>query len=297
MKTVKCGIKAFDVHELLCHFVAQRGGFYATTGLDVKLVDTTFTPDEKLPSENYFQVACGAAVLSRSMPFRVFLAAVTKPMFWLYGSAGTDSVEQLAGKRIATYPPLAPPYWFNRIVLRNHGLDPDTNVELTPARDDAIRLGLLREGAVDAAVLSSAISPVAVQQRGLNTLVMLGDEISFVTSGIATTEKIAQKDPGLVESLVSIYQRSLDVIHDAPAEIHSILVDIMGMTPEVAEQTYKLILPCYTQDGSMELEVIQVGLNTLSAELGMDTPLNAKKFYELPQTRRDGQFSEWSSRS
>ena len=186
MKTVKCGIKAFDIHELLCHFVAQRGGFYAAAGLDVKLVDTTFTPDEKLPVADYFQVACGAAAFSRDIAFRVFLAAVTRPMFWLYGSAGTEKVEQLAGKRIATFPPLAPPYWFNRIALRNHGLDPDKDVELKPARDDAIRLGLLREGAVDAALISSAISPVTLQELGLNVLSLVGDEIRFVTSGIAT---------------------------------------------------------------------------------------------------------------
>ena len=198
MKVIECGIKAFDIHELLCHFVAERSGFYAAAGLDVRLVDTTFTPDERLPDADYFQVACGAAYFSRTVPFGIFLAAVTRPMFWLYGSVGTTAVEQLAGKQIATYPSLAPPYWFNRIALRNHGLDPDNDVELKPARDDAIRLGLLREGAVDAALISSAISPVAIQRLGLNTLTLLGDEIRFVTSGIATTEKIAQEDPDLV---------------------------------------------------------------------------------------------------
>ena len=281
MKTVECGIKAFDVHELLCHFVAQRGGFYAVAGLDVRLVDTTFTPDEKLPDANYFQVACGAAVFSRSVRFRIFLAAVTRPMFWLYGTAGTDSVEQLAGKRIATYPALAPPYWFNRIALRNHGLDPDNDVELKPARDDAIRLGLLREGAVDAALISSAISPAAIQQLGLNTLTLVGDEIRFVTSGIATTEKIAQEDPDLVQSLVSIYRQSLAVIHEAPAEICSILVDVMGITQEGAEKTYELILPCYTPDGFIEMDTLQAALDTLSAEQGTDAPVTAGDVYDF----------------
>ena len=281
MKTVECGIKAFDVHELLCHFVAQRGGFYAAAGLDVRLVDTTFTPDEKLPDANYFQVACGAAVFSRSVRFRIFLAAVTRPMFWLYGTAGTDSVEQLAGKRIATYPALAPPYWFNRIALRNHGLDPDNDVELKPARDDAIRLGLLREGAVDAALISSAISPAAIQQLGLNTLTLVGDEIRFVTSGIATTEKIAQEDPDLVQSLVSIYRQSLAVIHEAPAEICSILVDVMGITQEGAEKTYELILPCYTPDGFIEMDTLQAALDTLSAEQGTGAPVTAGDVYDF----------------
>ena len=285
MKTVECGIKAFDVHELLCHFVAQRGGFYAVAGLDVRLVDTTFTPDEKLPDANYFQVACGAAVFSRSVRFRIFLAAVTRPMFWLYGTAGTDSVEQLAGKRIATYPALAPPYWFNRIALRNHGLDPDNDIELKPARDDAIRLGLLREGAVDAALISSAISPVAIQQLGLNTLTLVGDEGRFVTSGIATTEKIAQEDPDLVEGLVNAYRRSLAVIHHSPAEIYPILADVMGVPDEVAEKTYELILPCYTADGYIDPETLQAGLNTLSAEQGTDAPINADDLYDFRVAR------------
>ena len=283
MKIVECGIKAFDIHELLCHFVANRCGFYAAAGLDVTLVDTTFTPDDKLPDANYFQVACGAAFQSYrdGIPFRIFLAATTRPMFWLHAAMEIKTVEQLAGKRIATYPPLAPPYWFNRIALRNHGLDPDSDVELKPARDDAIRLGLLREGAVDAAVISSAISPVTIQRLGLNTLTLLGDEITFVTTGIATTEKIAREDPALVEGLVGAYRQSLAVIHDSPAEIHPILADVMAVPHEIAEKTYELILPCYTLNGYIEMETVQAALNTLSAELGADAPINADELYDF----------------
>ena len=285
MKVIECGIKAFDIHELLCHFVAKRCGFYVAAGLDVRLVDTTFTPDERLPDADFFQVACGAAFQSRTVPFRIFLAAVTKPMFWLYAGARIAAVEQLAGKRIATYPAPAPPYWFNRIALRNHGLDPDHDVEMLPARDDVARLGLLREGAVDAAVISSAVSPVKIQWLGLNMLTLLGDEITFVTTGIATTEKIAQADPGLVEGLVNAYRRSLAVIHHSPAEIYPILADVMGVPDEVAEKTYELILPCYTADGYIDPETLQAGLNTLSAEQGTDAPINADDLYDFRVAR------------
>ncbi len=284
MKTIECGIKAFDIHELLCHFVARRGGFYASAGLDVRLVDTTFTPDDKLPVADYFQVACGAAAFSQNVSFRVYLAAVTKPMFWLYGAAGTDGVEQLAGKRIATYPPLAPPYWFNRIAVRNHGLDPDTDVELKPTRDDAIRLGLLRAGAVDAALISSAVSPVTVQRLGLNILSLVGDEIRFVTSGIATTEKIAEEDPGLVERLVGVYRRSLAVIRDSPADIHSILQDAMNISHEDAVKTYELILPCYTPNGYVDPESLQAGLADLGTELGEGAAISAEEVYDFKLT-------------
>lgn len=281
MKTIKCGIKAFDIHELLCHFVAVRCGFYESAGLDVRLADTSFIPDDRLPEANYFQVACAAALLSRNVRFRVFLAAVARPMFWLYAAEGIKSVEQLAGKRIATFPPQAPPYWFNRIILRKHGLDPGNNVMLKPARDDAIRLGLLREGAVDAALISSAFSPVAIQRLGLNLLTMLGDELTVVTSGIATTEKIASEDPELVEGLVDVYRQSLAVIQASPAEIHSILEDKMSISHEDAVKTYELILPCYTTDGYIEPEILQAGLNCLSNEQGAGDLINADGLYDF----------------
>ncbi len=281
MKTIECGIKAFDVHELLCHLVARRGGFYESARLDIRLVDTNFIPDDRLPEANYFQVACGAALLSRNERFRVFLAAVTRPMFWLYGAAGIGSIEQLAGKRIATFPPPAPPYWFNRIVLRKHGLDPDVDIELKPTRDDAIRLGLLREGEVDAALISSVFSPITIQRLGLNALAIPGDGLTVVTSGIATTEKITAEDPELVEALANVYRRSLVAIHDTPDEIHSILAELMNISHEDAQATYELIVSCYTRDGYINVESLQAGLADLDAELGADVPFNAERIYTM----------------
>ncbi len=103
---VTCGIRAFDPHELLCHAVADRHGFYADEGLTVGLRDTSFTPDADLPATSYFQVACGAAALGRKAghPWKVVLAGVDRPMFWVYGTASS-----LVGARIAGYPPGSPP--------------------------------------------------------------------------------------------------------------------------------------------------------------------------------------------
>ena len=119
---------------------------------------------------------------------------------------------------------------------------------------------------------------------GLNILGLVGDEISFVTSGIATTERIAQEDPRLVDDLVGVYRQSLAVIHDLPAEIHSVLVDVMGITPEVAEKTYELILPCYAQDGYMDINTIRESLDTLNTEMGKDSAISAEEIYDFKLT-------------
>ena len=46
--------------------------------------------------------------------------------------------------------------------LSKYGLDTDEDFELKLARDDTIRMGLLRQGAVDVALISSAASPVTI---------------------------------------------------------------------------------------------------------------------------------------
>ena len=53
----------------------------------------------------------------------------------------------------------------------------------------------------------------------------------------------------------------------------------MGISQEVAEKTYELILPCYSQDGNLELETIQASLDTLGAEQGVKTQADARELY------------------
>ena len=42
MTTVQLGFKAFDAHELLCHFIAAKAGLYQRHRLQIELVDITF---------------------------------------------------------------------------------------------------------------------------------------------------------------------------------------------------------------------------------------------------------------
>jgi NitT/TauT family transport system substrate-binding protein len=254
MTEVECGIKAYDVHELYCHFLAERLGYYADEGLRVRVIDVTFTPDEKLPQRNYFQVACGAAYLGRreGFPFKVVLAAATRPMFWLHARPEIESIEALRGTRVATYPAVAPPHWFNRVLLGKHGLDPDTDLEFWPCRDDIIRLGMLRDGDVDAALLSSATSPVTVQRLGFRTLALSGDEVRFVTTGVATFESILEEQRDLVEAIVRAHRRGLDAIHTQPDEAIAVLVDVLRVPDDVARETFELIRHCFTREGVAE---------------------------------------------
>jgi ABC-type nitrate/sulfonate/bicarbonate transport system substrate-binding protein len=269
MSEVLCGIKAFDVHELFCHFLAKRLGFYDDEGLRVRVVDVTFTPDDRLPQESYFQVACGAAYLGRREGFRfkVLLAAATRPMFWLHARPEIEAIEELRGRRVATYPSVAPPHYFHRALLRRHGLDADADLEFGACRDDIIRLGLLREGDVDAALISSATSPVTVERLGFRTLVLTGDEVRFVTTGVATLEPILDRQPDLMAAVVRANRRGLVAIHERREEAVAVLAEILREPDDVAAATFDRITHCYTADGRADDSLLDAALAEVGREV------------------------------
>ena len=121
MTTVHLGFKAFDPHELACHFIARHAGFYATQGLDVRLLDTTFLTDGQLPPVT-FHAACTAALFAwlRGTPMCVLFVACDRPMFWLVGRPGALDGAGEGRVRIAGYPPGAPPGELLRLVLAAH---------------------------------------------------------------------------------------------------------------------------------------------------------------------------------
>ena len=283
MTTLQCGIKAYDVHELLPHLVSKRLGYYGHAGLEVQVVDVTFVPDRDLPRADYFQVACGAAYLGRreGHPFKVVLAATDRPMFWLHGGAAVERVEDLAGARVATYPPVAPPHYFHRVTLRNHGLDPDADLAFLPGRDDLIRLAMLRDGDVEAAAISSAISPVTVERLGLRRLAYFGDEVRFVTTGIATTEEILERQPDVLATLAGVFRRALKTIHESPADVVPIIADVLREPEDVAAETYELIAGTYTRDGRVDQEQAQASLDRVGAEVRFGTDVAAGDLYDF----------------
>lgn len=281
MKTVKLGFKAFDPHELLCHFLAVRNNHYHDAGLQVELVDITFTPDEKLPPD-LFQASCGAAMLAglKDIPQRIVFVGVDRPMFWLYARAKISEVGALRQGKLVTFPSIAPPWHFTRLLLNQHGLDPDNDVQLSSARDDTARLGLLRGGHVDAAILSSSVPPARVEGLGFPRLACLGDAIRTPTTGLATHASMIENDPDTVKAMVKAHRHSLRQLHEDPASVRTVLEDTFYVKPELVDQTIALYEACFTQDGRMEPDTIRTAIVQMVQMLELSDTPEWEKIYD-----------------
>jgi len=275
------GFKAFDVHELLLHFLALRLGFYRERGLKVKLKDLSFVPDEQLDAST-FTVACGAALLARLKGARrkVVLVATDRPMFWMHAQKDVAKVGGLRGERIATYPEKSPPWLLHRMILRKYGLDPDRDVQLEAARDDVARLGLLRSGDVRAAVLSSAMSPARLQSPGFRELLFFGDEVRIPTTGLTASEEMMERDPELVRAMVAAFHQSLLAVHESPSGVLPVIMEILGETLESANRMYECVDRCFTSRGRASPEAIRNALALVNQEDALPHPLKEEDVYD-----------------
>lgn len=280
-QTVVLGFKAFDLHELLPHVVAHRLGYYEERGLKVVLKDITFVPDEQLDPLT-FTVACGSALLARrkGVPRKVIFVTTDYPMFWMHTRANITKWQELRGSRVATYPPPAPPSHLHRIILRRHGLDPDQDVRLEAARDDVARLGLLKSGDVQAAVLSSAIPPPKVWSFGFHTLLFFGDEIRVPTTGLTTTDTVIRNQPGLVRNLTSAFHQSVVTIQESPSQTIRIVAELINDSEMIAQQTYELVRSYFTRDGRAAPQSEENALELLKDETASGQQLRRDEIYD-----------------
>ena len=280
MKEVQLGFKAFDLHELGCHFVAQSAGFYAERRLDVSLVDTRLMPDEELP-EHLFSTACGSAVIRWLLgeKLKVVLVAAERPMFWLYSNNGVARLEDLRGRKIATFPDASPPAHFLRIILEQAQLDTHGAVSLVPARDDGSRLEMLRRGDAAAALISSAILPCAVEALGFRKLLCVGDHFRLPTTGLAVRLDTFQRYPETVNAMRDAHRAALRLIHGDRAGLHRALEEAELVDTDFLDSSCELLREFFTSEGQVQDVDVRDGLRRLADSLDVEVPRELPGLY------------------
>jgi ABC-type nitrate/sulfonate/bicarbonate transport system substrate-binding protein len=283
-RSIALGFRAFDLHELLVHFIARELGFYAESGLEVTLRDLTFLPEDTPGID--FTVACGAALMgwAKGIRRKIVFVATDYPMFWLHSRPEITRVAELKGARIASYPAASPPGQFFRAILRQQGLDPDHDFinegALEAVRDDAARLGLLKSGDVSAAVLSSAIPLPQMRAEGFRNLIFFGDHIRVPTTGLAVSEQFLTRHPEVVERMTEALTGALSALHTAPEKVIPIVAQFFGGSAAVGEETYQLLEKYFTQEGKAAPDAARCALEMLNAQLPAGHRLGKADIYD-----------------
>ncbi len=284
MHTIDLAYVGRGIHEELVAHVADQEGYFEDEGVHVALRDGTRWDITRLRS--CATIGLGRSLLSRltdGIEWTVLSVNTDRPLFWFLGNANVTSMADLRGRRLAVHAPDNPPGCFARIVLRQHGLDPDTDVHCVVRHPGDYQMDLrrLRDGSIDAAYVGSTLGPeqVAVED-GFHVLAWVGDHFQIPTVGIAVDPTHNPIDSPAVQGLVRANQRALETMANQPdLAIRYIASFLNRMTHQEVQRYYeRYIHPYYTSDGRVHLDVGQHGVDAVAAELGVAS-IPAGAFY------------------
>ncbi|EWM19474.1 ABC transporter substrate-binding protein [Kutzneria sp. 744] len=285
MDTVDLAYVGRGPHEELVAHIADQEDFYADEGVHVVLRDGSVWDPQRL--RRGATIGLGRTVLSRlntGIPWVTLTVNTHCPLFWFLARPGLETLQDLAGRRLAIHPPHTGPGVFARIVLRRAGIDPDRDIQPTVRMpgDFGMDLRWLRAGTVDAAVVGDTFAADAVAaEHGWRVLAFVGDHFRIPTTGVAVDPTFTDPDDPAIQALVRAHRRALKVIHEDPdTTIRHLATFLGGQTEEEVRQHYaRYYKPYFTTDGQVDEAVAAQAITAVAAELGVPATFTAAEFY------------------
>ena len=273
MRTIDLAYVERGVHEELVAYVADQEGYYEDEGVHVAIRNGVSWDPERL--RRCASIGLGRALLQRltgGIGWKVLSVNTHRPLFWFLGNTEVTSMADLRGRRVAVHPAHTAPGWFTRIILREHGLDPDRDLECVarPPGDYQMDLRRLRDGSIDAAYVGSTLSPEQVaEEEGFRLLAWVGDHFQIPTVGVAVDPAHIPLDSPALQALVRANQRALRTIAEKPALAVDYIASFLNrLTRDEAQQHYeRYIAPYFTPDGQADLDIAQQAIDAVAAEL------------------------------
>jgi|1186.fasta_scaffold124876_2 hypothetical protein len=221
------GYRDRNVHELVCHEVAERTGEYRRRGVRVEVVDGRATPEAPLSA------GLGGSLMESlrgRRSWRAALVQTVRPLFWLW--ARTPDPPDAVGRSVLAAHPEDSIVWLltRRLTCLAGGGTDRLEVVHFPAgaTGDDERLGALTRGEVDFAVVGASCAPDSIRRRGLHPYAFFGDCMQFPTAGIAVdTAKLAVQHPE-VQAIAAAQRAAMERIQRAEPVVIDAVMDLLG---------------------------------------------------------------------
>jgi ABC-type nitrate/sulfonate/bicarbonate transport system substrate-binding protein len=288
MHTIDLAYVGRGIHEELIAHVADQEGYFEDERVHVAIRDGTRWETERL--RGGATIGLGRALLSRltdGINWKVLSVNTHRPLFWFLGSADVTSMADLRGRRLAVHAAQTAPGCFARIVLRKHGLDPDSDLECVVRAPGDYQMDLrhLRDGSIDAAYVGSTLAPEqVVEEEGLHLLTWVGDHFQIPTVGVAVDPAHIALDSPALQALLRANQRALRTIAEQPCLAVDYIASFLNrLTRDEAQRHYeRYVGPYFTSDGQVDFNIARQAIDAVAAELGVAS-VGADEIYRPAQ--------------
>ncbi|MBP2441537.1 ABC-type nitrate/sulfonate/bicarbonate transport system substrate-binding protein [Paenibacillus sp. PvP052] len=272
MTRVNMGLPSKSNTSYLPLYVAVKKGYFQKQHLDVSfnyvqggvlalrgLQTGDFQIISSLPESVITGVAEGADVK--------FIGTLdNQSMYSIYVSKEISDLKDLKGKTAAGNVPgngttIQLEYW-----LKKHGLEPNQDVRITNAGDNASRLQALQQGQAAVTILSPP-TDLKADELGLQRYLMRDELTTYNHNMIVTNGKLIDNKPEVVHAFMAATAEAVTFIKD-PAnrdEVIQIAVEEMEMTQANVQKSFDFVLPALADKGKINMDGVKWAIDTVKA--------------------------------
>ena len=248
-------------------------GFYRKEGLDLQF--RILRGDLAISSlvsgkEVDYMYTAGTAFLAavRGAPVKILSHDFKSVLFYLMAQPGVRSPKDLKGKKIAVSSLGGTGAASARASLKALELDPEKDMTFIVIGAASVRLAAMEAGSVEAAIMPVPWNS-RMKQKGFKEMVFAGKVFSQPLTGIATSKEKIDKNRPQVNKILRGFVRTLRAVREKRKEFTEFIARKFQLEPQVADETYQVVLQTLTEDGTVSPQALEELLDQTKKESGV----------------------------
>jgi NitT/TauT family transport system substrate-binding protein len=234
--------------------IAQKKGFFKEEGLEAEVIrmNANVAIAALASGDVDYTMVFGSVVRAalRGLPMKVVASFIDGSTHALIARADIKSAKDLKGKIIGVQAYGATDHLAGSMMLRHFGLDADKDVKTVALGSASARLAALKEGVIDAAVISPPADAEA-KKLGFAVLNRAYEVFNFPFVGLGTQAKKISDRPDEVKRTIKALIKANRYLRQNREGAIAVLADWGRTEPGLAASAYDSAYKVYNMDGSI----------------------------------------------
>jgi NitT/TauT family transport system substrate-binding protein len=290
LKEIRIGSSNISVTNV-CAFYARDRKFLEAEGFDAKIiiVKTEAALAALAAGELDYSTLSTSSIEAtlKGMPLRVIAVTNKHPLLGLAVRKGINSVADLRGKKLSVSSFGGATYGAALYLLKSYGLKPKEDVAILAGGANSIRIAALKQGAVDA-VLLSAPEDIKAAGEGFRVLLDVGSDYRLPWGGVSATQaKIARAGLEAERFLRGILRATRALTEPKnKGDVKGWLGRFFNLDERAAEEFYRRLVPSLNPTGIVDRDKVKLVIDS-AVERGLtDKPLDPEAVIDFSIARQ-----------
>jgi ABC-type nitrate/sulfonate/bicarbonate transport system substrate-binding protein len=220
----------------------------------------------------------------RGLPVRVNASFIDGSTHALLARPEFLSVKELKGRTLGIQAHGASDHLAASMMLRYHGINPEKDIKTVALGPASARFAALKEGVVDAAVISPPGDAEGVKM-GFKVLSRAYEVFKFPFVGLGTNVRKPQEHPEEVKKVLKAMIRANRYIREQREGTINTLVKWGRVDPEHAYASYDSTVKAFSADGSIPESGLRQVIEQAQKEAGVTRQVSLDEVWDLAPLR------------